>query len=206
MQACLPYADLWVGRSRGQIQRRGRISQTMPTRTAHKMPTDAIESSRRSSARKARDQNERSGQIVAFATGAIISKDRAGLITSWNLGAERLYGYREDEVLECPISLIIPEDLKGPSQNRTASCVVHPFDSLTLYRRGCREMVDWRGDAVGGSGRFRRTAKTRRVSSVSTRGRWARRVTARSVCRCMAGRIGFSPTGEDWPAGSWSAM
>lgn len=85
----------------------------MPTNTAQKMPTTTIESDRRSSARKARDQNERSGQIVAFATDAIISKDRAGLITSWNLGAERLYGYREEEVLECPISLIVPEDLKG---------------------------------------------------------------------------------------------
>ncbi|HEY3959913.1 MAG TPA: EAL domain-containing protein [Solirubrobacteraceae bacterium] len=77
------------------------------------MPTDTVESSRRSSARKARDQNERAGQIVAFATDAIISKDRAGLITSWNLGAERLYGYREDQVLGHPISLIIPEALKG---------------------------------------------------------------------------------------------
>jgi PAS domain S-box-containing protein len=85
----------------------------MPTRAAQKMPANTIESSRRSSARRARDQDERAGQIVAFATDAIISKDRAGLITSWNLGAERLYGHREEEVLECPISLIVPEDLKG---------------------------------------------------------------------------------------------
>src|SRR3954451_7656917 len=32
--------------------------------------------------------------------------------------------------------------------------------------------------------RFRRTARTRRVSSASTRGRWARPVTVRSACRC----------------------
>ena len=31
---------------------------------------------------------------------------------------------------------------------------------------------------------FRRTARTRRVSSASTRGRWARPVTVRSACRC----------------------
>jgi PAS domain S-box-containing protein len=85
----------------------------MPAHTAQKMPADTIASSRRSSARKARDQNERAGQIVAFATDAIISKDRASLITSWNLGAERLYGYREDQVLGRPISIIMPEALKG---------------------------------------------------------------------------------------------
>jgi PAS domain S-box-containing protein len=56
---------------------------------------------------------ERSVQIVEFATDAIISKDRAGLITSWNRGAERLYGFSAAEVLGRPVTLLIPEERKG---------------------------------------------------------------------------------------------
>jgi PAS domain S-box-containing protein len=63
-----------------------------------------------------RQAQERVAQIVAFATDAIISKDRNGLITSWNLGAERLYGYRPEEVLGRPIGMIIPAQLGGEEQ------------------------------------------------------------------------------------------
>jgi PAS domain S-box-containing protein len=52
-------------------------------------------------------------QIVEVATDAIISKDRAGVITSWNLGAERLYGYTAQEAVGIPIGFLIPQELKG---------------------------------------------------------------------------------------------
>jgi PAS domain S-box-containing protein len=54
-----------------------------------------------------------SAQIVEVATDAIISKDREGVITSWNLGAERLYGYAAEEAVGIPISFLIPKELKG---------------------------------------------------------------------------------------------
>ena len=42
---------------------------------------------------------------------AILTVDEAGLITNWNLGAERIFGYTEDEMLGQPIALIFtPED------------------------------------------------------------------------------------------------
>jgi PAS domain S-box-containing protein len=62
------------------------------------------------------DGRHRSGiseQIVEGATDAIISKDRAGTTTSWNFGAERLYGYSAEEALGVPISFLIPKDLDG---------------------------------------------------------------------------------------------
>jgi len=48
--------------------------------------------------------------IVESSDDAIISKTLDGIITSWNQGAERLFGYSEDEALGQPITLIMPRD------------------------------------------------------------------------------------------------
>jgi PAS domain S-box-containing protein len=41
---------------------------------------------------------------------AILSKDLDGIVTSWNRGAERLYGYAAAEIIGKPVTLLIPED------------------------------------------------------------------------------------------------
>ena len=48
---------------------------------------------------------------VEAADEAIISGSLEGLITSWNAGAERLYGYSVEEALGQPISMTYPPDL-----------------------------------------------------------------------------------------------
>src|SRR5215218_4778224 len=48
--------------------------------------------------------------IVESAEDAIISKSLEGVITTWNKGAERMFGYTADEAIGQPVTILFPED------------------------------------------------------------------------------------------------
>jgi PAS domain S-box-containing protein len=48
--------------------------------------------------------------IVESSEDAIVSRDIPGIITTWNKGAERLFGYTSDEVVGKPVTILIPSD------------------------------------------------------------------------------------------------
>jgi PAS domain S-box-containing protein len=65
--------------------------------------------------------------IVQSSDDAIVSKNLDGIITSWNKGAERVFGYTAEEAVGQPITIVIPQDRQD--EERTI---------LTRIRRGER--------------------------------------------------------------------
>ena len=65
--------------------------------------------------------------IVESSDDAIVSKNLDGVITSWNKGAERIFGYSAEEAIGQPITIVIPHDRQD--EERTI---------LTRIRRGER--------------------------------------------------------------------
>jgi PAS domain S-box-containing protein len=63
-------------------------------------------------AREAIEQLEGLGAIVSSSADAIMGITPEGAITSWNQGAERLYGYSADEVTGRDVRFLIPEHLR----------------------------------------------------------------------------------------------
>ena len=56
----------------------------------------------------AQGELERLAAIVASSNEAIVSANREGIIRTWNIGAERLYGYTAEEVRGRPVSILTP--------------------------------------------------------------------------------------------------
>ena len=48
--------------------------------------------------------------VIESADDAIISKTLDGIITSWNAGAERIFGYTAEEAIGQPVTMLIPSD------------------------------------------------------------------------------------------------
>jgi PAS domain S-box-containing protein len=59
---------------------------------------------------RAEEDRARLAAIVQSSDDAIVGKTLDGIVTSWNAGAERLFGYSAEEMVGLPVSRIIPGD------------------------------------------------------------------------------------------------
>jgi PAS domain S-box-containing protein len=101
--------------------------------------------------------------IVESSGDAIISKNLEGIVTSWNQGAESVFGYAEPEAVGRPITFLIPEELLAEEQMILGQIRrghrVRPFETVHLRKDGTRINVsvtlsplrDDRGQVVGAS-------------------------------------------------------
>jgi len=60
--------------------------------------------------KQADEVSRRFAAIVQSSDDAIVGKDLNGIITAWNAGAERLFGYRAEEMIGKPVALLIPAE------------------------------------------------------------------------------------------------
>jgi PAS domain S-box-containing protein len=63
--------------------------------------------------RESKEQFRWIASIVEFSDDAILSKNLDGIITSWNKGAERLFGYLAEEVIGKPVTFLIPSERRS---------------------------------------------------------------------------------------------
>jgi PAS domain S-box-containing protein len=63
--------------------------------------------------KKAEEKIQALASAVESSNDAIVTQSLYGIVTSWNKGAEQIYGYSIEEMLGTPISILEPASLKG---------------------------------------------------------------------------------------------
>jgi PAS domain S-box-containing protein len=131
--------------------------------------------------------------IVEFSDDAIVSKTLEGVVTSWNAGAERLYGYSAAEALGRPISIIIPPDRPNELLRVLARLKqgehVQPYETARMRKDGTQVQVsvtvsplrNSSGHIIGASAIGRDITEKRRVEAALREAETLRSVASLAV-------------------------
>jgi PAS domain S-box-containing protein len=125
--------------------------------------------------KEAEAANARLSAIVQSSDDAILSKDLNGIITSWNQGAERIFGYTSDETVGKPVTILIPADRADEEPSilervRRGDRIDH-FETVRRHKDGSlieisltvSPIVDERGAIIGASKIARDITQRKRI-------------------------------------------
>jgi PAS domain S-box-containing protein len=102
-------------------------------------------------------------QVVRHADDAIVTKTLDGLVTTWNPGAERLFGYTAEEMIGRPMLVVFPAERQAEEVAILARIAggerIEQFETVRLRKDGARvyvsvvvsPLVDAEGRIVGAS-------------------------------------------------------
>jgi PAS domain S-box-containing protein len=90
--------------------------------------------------RQAKKTSERLAAIVDSSEDAIVGKDLSGIITSWNAGAEKIFGYSASEMVGASIRKLIPPERQS-EEDRIFECIrrgerVNHMDTVRVAKGG----------------------------------------------------------------------
>jgi PAS domain S-box-containing protein len=144
---------------------------------SHTNATDKVAASS-SEAEKAQ---RRLAAIIEYSEDAIASKDLNGIITSWNKSAERLFGYKAEEIIGKPVTLIIPPELHEDEPRilgkiRAGERIEH-FETVRVHKNGQRIDVsltvspirDEKGNIVGAAKIVRDITRQKKLEEAALR-------------------------------------
>ena len=126
---------------------------------------------------RAEADRDRLAAIVESSTDAIIGKTLDGTITSWNSGAQRLFGYSAAEAIGQSVQILIPADRAAEEMRILADLVnnqlVPAFDTVRQTRSGqlvdvsisISPIHDARGRTVGAAKIARDVSQQRRAEA-----------------------------------------
>lgn len=90
--------------------------------------------------KRAQNESERLAAIVSGSEDSIVGRDLNGVITSWNSGAERLFGYSEAEAMGKPFAMLVPpglaDELKSLEDRIRRGERVSAFETVRLRKSG----------------------------------------------------------------------
>jgi PAS domain S-box-containing protein len=90
--------------------------------------------------RRIEESNKMLAAIVESSDDAIIGKTLDGIITSWNKGAEQMYGYSKDEIIGKPVSMLAPPELKDDMRHilekMKGGDLIEHFETVRIIKDG----------------------------------------------------------------------
>ncbi|MFP4554127.1 MAG: PAS domain S-box protein [Actinomycetota bacterium] len=135
----------------------------------------------RSVEEQAAEMQARLAAIVDSSDDAIVGMDLDGYITSWNRGAERLYGYMSEEAIGRHTTFIIPPERSGDVnmllQRLARGDSITQFDTVRVARDGrevdvslsASPIFDSNGEPIGASSIARDVTERKRLEEESRR-------------------------------------